>query len=108
MKKLVIVLGFLLAFASCDKKQDENVDEEICELLNLGYITVHNSSNNPYTLYVDDLNVGVISGNDYKKQSVSPGIITFKLVQNSGYFIVPTVYETTLTVRQCDELSWKP
>lgn len=109
MKNLLIVIVFsLFAVISCTKKETVEPEKEICEIMNTGYVTVYNSSNNPYELYVDNYRNVEIAGGFSHEAIVSPGVRSFKLVQKSGYLFTPTIYETSITVKQCERLSWRP
>lgn len=94
----------IMIFSSCSKDDAEKME---CERDNVGYITITNTSDNPYNVYLDNTYVFKLQGNTFKDDyAVSAGSHTFKAEQVSGYVLYPTVKEGTLTVAQCDKISW--
>lgn len=63
------------------------------------YSVLHlsNVSSNPYTVYLDGVNMGTLSGGYYSELEVNPGVHIVRVVQNSGYVFYATdeTYEIT-------------
>lgn len=57
------------------------------------YITLVNNSSDPYTVQIDNLDYGTISGHNQSTIEVNPGSHHVKVVQQSGYIFYATVKE---------------
>lgn len=82
MKQFTILLCLTIAslsFFSCEKAATT------------GKIRFTNTSNNPYTVYVDGTSHGTVSGNTSADVSnVSVGTHGLEVIQQSGYLFSPT------------------
>lgn len=60
-------------------------------------LRLSNVSSNPYTVYLDGVNMGTLSGGYYSELEVNPGVHTVRVIQNSGYVFYATdeTYEIT-------------
>jgi len=94
----------LFIISSCTKESAEKLE---CESENIGYITITNTSDNPYNVYVNGTYVFRLQGNTFEDDyEVSVGTHTLKAEQVSGYLIYPTIRETTTIIVQCEKQSW--
>ena len=94
----------LFVFSSCSKEAAEKME---CETLKIGYVTITNTSVNPYKIYIDGDLKFELSGNTFRDDvKVSAGFHTFKAVQVDGYVLFPTVRETTFSTWICEKRSW--
>lgn len=97
-----ILFGTILT--SCTK---EDVEQMECESQDIGYVTITNTSENPYKVSIDGSFVFNLEGNTFKDDyELSSGSHTFKAEQISGYLVYPTVREATEDIGQCDKKSW--
>lgn len=62
------------------------------------HIIFDNQSNNPYDMFIDERNVGVINGHTTKKINVDPGKRYVRVKQKSGYMIYASEYDWNITV----------
>ena len=106
MKKILFFLSIaaLITLFSCSK---EKVEKRECESQNIGYITITNTSDNPYNIYIDGIFKFQLSGNTFEDDyEVNSGTHVFKAKQVSGYILYPTVVEITTYIGQCEKKSW--
>lgn len=76
--KVIFITILALLFASCES-----------------YVTFENTSADPYMLYLDGKELGSIGPHDKVTKGVTEGYHTFKAKQISGYFLYPTVKESS-------------
>lgn len=112
MKKTIYTLLslMLLSVTSCKKDGDNNNNNQLdpCEEQNFGWISVSNTSSNPYGFYVNSQFVANIQGNSFlNDHQLSAGNnVQLYAVQLSGYILWPTEVNTTLNVVECSDYSW--
>ncbi len=93
MKKLFLIFVLTLSLSSiysCEK-EDESNDRESYEL------RFTNTSSNPYTVEVDGT-TSSLSGKTFKNYDLEQGTYSWKVTQESGYLIYPTVKEGTVNL----------
>jgi hypothetical protein len=107
MKKLAILFSAILLISSCAKNDADNQPD--CERNNYGYLTVSNSSNNPYDVYVSGLFVRRVQGNSVVQNIVvyQGNGITLRAEQVSGYVFYPTIVTTSGNFIECSTYSWQ-
>jgi hypothetical protein len=106
MKKLIILVVFslIIVITSCTKEDAEKLE---CEIENIGYIIITNTSDNPYNVYIDDVFVFQLEGHTFKDDyEVSQGSHMFRAEQVSGYLFFPTIRENTDYISHCQKISW--
>lgn len=75
-----------------------------CQKENIGYLTVINSSSNPYDFYEGDNLIATLKGGSTTKFKVGIGARSFRAKQVSGYLAYPTVNNRNVTIDSaCDE-----
>jgi hypothetical protein len=88
-----ITIGLLIAgaisFSGCAK-------EDITPTYNLRFTS---TSNNPYLVEVDGTST-VLPGNTYKDYKLKKGTYAWKVTQQSGYVLYPTVQSGTVNLDQ--------
>jgi len=62
-----------------------------------------NTSDNPYLIEVDGTS-NTISGNTYKNYSLEKGTYSWKVTQQSGYVLYPTIKEGTVNLDNDKEI----
>lgn len=91
MKKIFTILAMVLIatsfFTSCEK--DDYPDGSSTSTT--GIISFVNTSKNSYSIYIDDRSYGSIPGGKYKDIIVKVGTHSYKVSQNEGYVMYPTV-----------------
>lgn len=92
---LIIAFSFLsiIVFTRCSK-DDFNPSYEL---------RFTNISSNSYLIEVDGNN-DIIEGNAYKKYSLKKGTYSWKVTQQIGYIMYPTVQSGTVTLDQDKEI----
>lgn len=107
MKKLL--LPALLAFTlGCSKPALEVPPLQDCESKKYALVTVSNTSNNPYNLYVDEIFTRKIEGkaivNDIQIKEGNGHKL--RVEQISGYLAYPTIKTSELNIVRCTNYSW--
>lgn len=105
IKKLsFILICIVVTLFSCSKEDAERLE---CETEDIGYVTITNTSDNPYDVYLDGGFVFRLSGNTFTDSyELNAGSHVLKAEQVSGYVIYPTIRETTVFINYCDKKSW--
>ena len=98
----LLLVGTIMT--SCTKEESEQIE---CESEDIGYMTITNTSENPYKVSIDGVFAFSLEGNTFKDDyELSSGYHGFKAEQISGYLIYPTVVEFNQTIVQCEKRSW--
>ena len=95
LKGLFIISIVVLGFSSC-KKDDNNDDPNSTPKYELRFTS---TSNNPYKVEVAG-HSDIISGHSYIKYDLEKNTYSWKVTQQSGYAIYPTVKDGTVTLDQ--------
>ncbi|NOY50458.1 MAG: hypothetical protein GXO88_07850 [Chlorobi bacterium] len=105
MKRVLFLIPLLVLFiSSCSKQAAEKRE---CERENIGYVTITNTSKNPYDISIDGVYKFQLAGNTFKEDiKESAGFHDYKAVQVSGYILYPTVKKTTFSTWICKKSSW--
>ena len=61
-----------------------------CEKISLQHIVMINTTEDPYTVYLDGTQKGTIRAFEKKSFDVNKGYHTVRVVQQSGYILYPT------------------
>lgn len=103
--RVVILLVITLSvFSSCTKEDAEQIE---CEGENIGYLTITNTSENPYKIYIDGTLTFTLDGNTFiDDHKISVGVHKLKAEQESGFLFYPTIVEETFSFGQCEKLGW--
>ena len=98
-------LSFLLAsffiiaivtFSSCSKDNDDDATPSY-------ELRFTNTSNNPYLVEVNGSSTS-LSGNTFKNYTLEKGTYAWKVTQQSGYVLYPTVQDGTVNLDQDKEI----
>lgn len=82
MKKICIVFvlaALVCCFSGCNPEE-----------IKTSCIEMVNTSNNAYKIYIDDVEKGYITGQNYEQYLVTPKTHKVKVVQQDGYALWPT------------------
>jgi hypothetical protein len=93
IKKITLLLATAAILTSCSKENSSTGS-------NTGTISWVNNSNNPYELRVNNAYVISISGLSYYDQEKNAGSYSYKLTQQSGYILYPTVVTGNVTAEK--------
>lgn len=85
----------LVTFSSCSKD-----NEDVTPSYKLRFT---NTSDNPYLVEVDGSS-NVLSGNTFKNYTLGKGTYAWKVTQQSGYVLYPTIQEGTVNLDQDKEI----
>ncbi len=85
----------LVTFSSCSKD-----NEDVTPSYELRFT---NTSDNPYLVEVDGSS-NVLSGNTFKNYTLKKGTYAWKVTQQSGYVLYPTIQEGTVNLDQDKEI----
>ncbi|MBU1369600.1 MAG: hypothetical protein KJ578_04445 [Bacteroidetes bacterium] len=95
----IFLVSFFLAlsvsFVSCKKD-----NEDLTPRYELRFT---NTSNNPYLIEVDG-NSSTILGKTFKNYSLEKGTYAWKISQQSGYLLFPTIQEGTINLDRDKEV----
>jgi len=78
-----------------------------CEIYQFGWLTVKNTSSNPYNFYVNNQFVEQINGGASKKYEIKAGSQKLYAKQVSGYVLYPTECNATCNVVKCESYNWQ-
>lgn len=100
MKNLKTPLVFCLfalctLFFSCEK--------EDCMTATVRFT---NTSDDAYSLYIDDVFQFQVSGNSFKELDLSEGQHSARVEQVDGFIFFPTILDNSLNVFGCQESEW--
>jgi len=106
MKKSIlafIVISVMLTSFGCEK------ESEPCKTNNTCTVKFTNkNSTNPYNIYINGTYKFQINGNGGTNTStVTPGSLSLKAEQASGYVLTPTIKTSNLSVVQCGNGNWE-
>lgn len=93
MKKLLFVLFAALTVSACDKDSTSTTTTD-----DMAEISWVNNTSHSYLINLNGSNVKYLAGGAYWDQEVNPGSFTFKITQQSGYVLYPTVYNGSVTL----------
>jgi hypothetical protein len=97
IKKITLLFATVAILSSCSKDNSTTGGNSSS---NTGTISWVNNSNNPYELRVNNSYVGSISGLSYYDQEKNAGSYSYKLTQQSGYILYPTVLTGNVNVEK--------
>lgn len=101
MKKLFILLSvsFLMigmfSLSGCKKQNDNPIPNY--------ELRFTNTSSNPYSVEVNG-ETDILSGNTFKNYTLRKGTYAWKVTQQSGYVLYPTIEQGTMTLDQNREI----
>ena len=110
--KTKILLSILLSVSilfGCQKENNQpNNGNGSSSTPTNGTLYFKNTQSDPYTIYVDGTNMGILqAGSTSTGYSVTPGIShALKAVQYSGYWFSPYTYEGTATFTSGGSVTW--
>jgi hypothetical protein len=88
---LIAVSGLLFILSSCAKMELTHELRFSC------------TSNNPYLIEIDG-HSDIIQGNSFKDYQLEEGTYAWKVTQQSGYLIYPTIKDGVITLDQDREI----
>ena len=99
--KLFVLFASLSMFNfSC--KKDEQLE---CEKRNVGYLTITNTSNTPYEVYIDDVfKFEVDANNFYEEYELSPGNYELSALEVTNG--TPRGLEKSISIDECGHECW--
>lgn len=71
-----------------------------------GVIRFSNTSDNPYTIFIDGNNVGSVKGKKFVEKKKTAGTYELKAIQESGYLVYPTEREVTMRLNANSEIEF--
>ncbi len=77
--------------------------ESLCNLNNIGTLTVVNTTNYSYDLYIDDEYIGYVYYNDDRTVAVDAGTRFVQVKKSSNSSIH---YEDSIVIADCDTVTW--
>ena len=102
LKGFLIVSLVMFGLTSCEK--DDDNDSPSSQTTTPTYeLRFTCTSDNPYLIEVNG-NSDVISGNSYRSYTFDKGTYSWKVTQQSGYALYPTVKEGTVNLDQDKEI----
>lgn len=103
----IIFLASMLLFG-CKKENNAPGNGNGSSQATTGTLYFKNTQSDPYTIYLDGNNIGVLqSGNTSSGYTVSSGIShAVKAIQYSGYIFTPTEYTGTATLNPGGSITW--
>ena len=108
MKKLilkgVLILSLVMfGLSSCEKNDDNDSPSSTEPTIQTYELRFTCTSDNPYLIEVDGT-TNIINGHSYKKYILDKGTYSWKVTQQSGYALYPTVKEGTVNLDQDKEI----
>jgi len=100
----------LLTISSCAKDDPNNTNNQPdCERNNYGWLTVSNSSSDPYDIYVNGSYKTRVSGGNIVQNIIvyQANNVTLRAEQVSGYILYPTIRNSTVNIIECSTYSWQ-
>ena len=94
MTLTVLLLAFSLVVSTGCKKEETRASYEL---------RFTSTSDNPYLIEIDGTS-SVMSGHTFKNYVLEQGTYPWKVTQQSGYLISPTIREGTVTLDQDKEI----
>ncbi len=111
MKRIIIPIIFLASMIlfGCKKENNAPGNGNASSQATTGTLYFKNTQSDPYTIYLDGNNIGVLqSGNTTSGTTVTSGIShAVKAVQYSGYIFTPTEYTGTATLNPGGSVTWE-
>lgn len=107
-KIILSILLFTSILFSC-KKENIQPNNGNGSASTTGTLYLKNTKTDPYTIFLDGNNIGVLqSGITSSGYTVTSGIThTVKAEQYSGYILYPTVFNGTATVNPGGSVTWE-
>lgn len=101
IKKQTLFLIFsFIAFISCNKD-----DQLYCEENNIGYLTITNTSDNNYEIYLNDIFEFEIEANSYYEEwELAPGNYSLSAIEITGNS--PVAVDKTISIEECGHECW--
>jgi hypothetical protein len=97
MKETIIILVSFFVFSCASDPV-----KPACETNNTGTLKVLNvNSSNPYAIYVDGDYKGIANGGSSLTVEIKAGTYPIRAIQQSGYIVFPSVYNSSVTVPRC-------
>lgn len=83
-----------------------NKDEELyCEENNIGFLTITNTSDNRYEIYLNDILEFEIDANSYYEEwELSPGNYSLSAIEITGSS--PSVIDKIISISECGHECW--
>lgn len=97
---LMLIISF--AFGSCKKDKAE------CEINNTGELSIYNNANEPYTLYINGVEIKTLIANSNFTLTRTAGITYTLELQETNFIIFPTDYTSKWNCVQCITDTWSP
>ena len=107
--RIIIPMLFLASMLIFGCKKENNAPGNGSSQSTSGTLYFKNTQTDPYTIYLDGNNLGVLQpGNTSSGYTVSSGIShAVKAVQYSGYIFTPTEYTGTATLNPGGSVTWQ-
>lgn len=109
--KTKLILSLIITctmFFAC-KKENNAPGNSSGSSSTAGTIYFNNTQSDPYTIYLDGTNMGILQGGKtIYGYTVTSGIShAIKVIQYSGYVFSPSVYTGTATVNPGGSVTWE-
>lgn len=103
----IIFLASILLFG-CKKEKNSPNNGNGSSTPTTGLLYFKNTQSDPYTIYLDGINMGVLqAGTTSSAYTVTSGIShAVKAIQYSGYVFSPTEYTGTATINPGGTVTW--
>lgn len=107
---LVVITLIIISISSCKKDDSTNpANQPDCEKNNYGYLTVSNTADDPYDIYVNGAYKGPVQAHSIKQNIVvyQANGVFLRAEQTTGYVFYPTVRTSTVNIIECSTYSWQ-
>ncbi len=100
----IVILIAIVSFSGCKKADDNPASspQSTTPSYNLRFTC---TSSNPYLIEING-NSNVVQGNSYKDYTLEKGTYYWKVTQQSGYLVYPTVQDGNITLDQDKEITF--
>lgn len=108
MKHFFFLVLLALVTISCSKESDNDLKKSPCEVNRTATLTVANSHDNPYYVYINNTYSGTLNGNGITSSFDIPegnGLVLYA-EQASGYLLFPTTHTTKMNIVRCSNYDW--
>ena len=95
-RRALLGLGICLFFSACDTGIGNN---SVCPQ---GTVILYNDSNDPYAIYIDGNNIGVMQGRTRSEHTLDRGGHSIRVLQLTGYLGQPNDFTGGVFLEGCD------
>lgn len=97
---LCLLILFIIIFSACNKEEKLYCDEN-----NIGFLTITNTSDNVYEIYLNNILEFEIQPNSYYEEwELSPGIYSFSAIELTGNTQI--LIDKSISIEECGHECW--